>query len=312
MIKEEDVLVTGGTGMVGRSLKNVIPGANFISSKDYDLTKEDHVSKMLTHYKPRYIIHLAAKVGGIRANIDNIGSFFYDNIKINSNVLKQSRLHSVEKVISLLSTCIYPHDATYPLTENQIHLGTPHSSNFGYAYAKRMLDVQSRAYRQQYGCNFVTAVPNNLFGENDNFDLHNSHVIPALIRKIYDAKLNNKRQINLWGTGDPLREFTYSEDIAKILFFLLEKYNGVGPINIGNTNEYSIKYVVNKIFKIFEYECDVFWDTQKPSGQYKKPSCNKNLISLGWQENNYTNFDIALKKTCKWFIINYPNIRGVQ
>lgn len=311
MINEEDILVTGGTGMVGFALKNIIPGAQFVGSKDYDLTQEQQVSKMLTYYKPKYIVHLAAKVGGIKANIDNVGSFFYDNIKINSNVLEQSRLHKVEKVVSLLSTCIYPHSAKYPLTENQIHLGAPHFSNFGYAYAKRMLDVQSRAYRQQYNCNFITAVPNNLFGENDNFHLQNSHVIPALIRKIYDAKLNGKSKINLWGTGEPLREFTYSKDVAKILLFLLKKYNGVGPINIGNTNEYSIKYVVDEIFKIFEYECEVFWDTKKPSGQYKKPSCNDNLTSLGWEKNNYTNFDIALKKTCEWFIINYPNIRGV-
>ena len=144
--------------------------------------------------------------------------------------------------MSLLSTCVYP-DApyiTYPLTEAQLHLGPPHVSNFGYAYAKRAVDVMSRAYRQQYGCNFITAIPNNLYGENDNFHLEDSHVIPALIRKIWEAKINNKKNVKCWGDGTPLREFTYSKDIARILIFLLENYNEPGPINIGSTNEYSI------------------------------------------------------------------------
>tara|TARA_R110002074_G_scaffold19770_1_gene62657 strand:+ start:1105 stop:2040 length:936 start_codon:yes stop_codon:yes gene_type:complete len=311
LLKEQEILVTGGTGMVGTALKIIIPDANFIGSKHFDLRDEKEVSKMFTYYEPKYVIHLAAKVGGIKANMDNLGSFYCDNIKINTNVLEQSRIHKVEKLVSLLSTCIYPENVEYPLTEGQIHNGEPHPSNFGYAYAKRMLDVQSRAYRKQYGCKFITVVPNNLFGENDNFDLENSHVIPALIRKIHDAKLKDKNEVVLWGTGAALREFTYSGDIAKILLFMIDKYNGTEPRNIGNTNEYSIKDLANKIANILEYDGKISWDYFKPPGQYKKPSNNKKLLSLGWKTNDYTNFDEALKKTCKWYIINYPQVRGI-
>ena len=310
-MKADKILITGGTGMVGTALQNIIPDAIFIGSKHFDLRNEEEVSKMFTYYEPKYVIHLAAKVGGIKSNMDNLGSFYYDNIKINTNVLEQSRIHKVEKVISLLSTCVYPENVEYPLTEDQIHNGEPHSSNFGYAYAKRMLDVQSRAYKKQYGCKFITVVPNNLFGENDNFDLENSHVIPALNRKIYDAKSKDKSEISLWGTGEPLREFTYSGDIAKILLLMLERYNGAEPRNIGNTDEYSIKEIANKISNILEYNGKILWDRSMPSGQYRKPSDNKKLLSLGWKKNDYTNFDEALKNTCKWYIINYPQVRGI-
>ena len=311
-MKTDEILVTGGTGMVGVALKNIIPDATFVGSKHFDLKNEKEVSKMLAHHEPKYVIHLAAKVGGLKANMDNLGTFYYDNIKINTNVLEQSRVHKVEKVISLLSTCVYPKDVDYPLTEDQINKGEPHSSNFGYAYAKRMLDVQSRAYKKQYGCKFTTVIPNNLFGENDNFDLESSHVIPALIRKIHKAKTENKNEVVLWGTGEPLREFTYSGDIAKILLFMLERYNGAEPRNIGNTNEYSIKEIANKISDILKYDGSILWDCSMPSGQYKKPSSNNKLLALGWKKNDYTDFDEALKKTCKWYIMNYPQVRGIN
>lgn len=146
----------------------------------------------------------------------------------------------------MLSTCIYPDDVEYPLSEDKIHAGPPHSSNYGYAYAKRMLEVQSRTYRHQYGCNFITAIPNNLFGECDNYHLEDSHVIPAIIHKMYLANKNNT-DVELWGDGSPLREFTYSYDLASILLFLLENYNDEGPINVGNTIEISIKSAAEKI-----------------------------------------------------------------
>jgi GDP-L-fucose synthase len=170
----------------------------------------------------------------------------------------------------------------------------------------------SRAYRQQYGCNFITAIPNNLYGENDNFDLENSHVIPAIIRKIWEAKIDNSPSIECWGNGSPLREFTYSQDIAHILLFLMKKYDEPEPINIGNTEEYSIKEVVEIICNIIEYKGNVVWNTDKPSGQYRKPSSNKKLLDLGWKNEWYTPLQKGLKKTCEWFIMNYPNIRGIS
>jgi len=306
-----NVLVTGGSGMVGKAIEKILPEAMYISSKEYDLRSQNKCEALFETYQPEYVVHAAAKVGGIKGNMDNLGTYFYDNIAMNINVLEMSRKFKVKKVISLLSTCIYPVDIDYPLVEEQIHSGPPHFSNYSYAYAKRMLDVQSKAYRQQYGCNFITVTPNNLFGENDNFDLENSHVIPAIIRKIYEAGQNNK-DVTLWGDGSPLREFTYSDDAAKILLFLLEKYDKPSTINIGNTEEYSIEYVANTIADIFDFNGRIIWDTTKPKGQFRKPSDNSKLLSLGWDKANYSDFKNSLVKTCNWFIENYPNVRGVN
>ena len=231
---------------------------------------------------------------------------------INTNVLECAKIFNVDKCLSLMSTCVYPDDVTYPLTEQQIHNGSPHHSNFAYAHAKRMLDVQSRAYRIQHGCNFITAVPNNMFGENDNYDKVNGHVIPSLIAKIYEAKESGAEKVTLWGSGSPLREFTYSVDIARILIFLLENYDEPHPINIGNTEEISISDLAQKICKTIGYCGTIEWDTTMPSGQHRKPSSNNKLISLGWSELSYTNFDVALKSSCDWFIKNYPNVRGIK
>jgi GDP-L-fucose synthase len=315
-MKEEKILVTGGSGMVGYALRwgyvhgNSIPNAIFVSSDDYDLRNWNQVEKMFEYYQPEYVIHLAAKVGGIKANMNNLGAFYRDNILINTNILEAARLYKIQKIVSLLSTCIYPQEVTYPLTEEQIHDGPPHPSNYAYAYAKRMLDVQSRAYREQYGCNFITAVSNNLFGENDNFDLEDSHVIPAMIRKMYNAKLE-KKDVILWGDGSPLREFTYSGDMAEILLFLMENYDSNLPINIGNTKEVQIKEAAEIIAELLNYEGKIIWDTSKPKGQYRKPSLNKKFIDLGWKEEYYTDLRLGLDKTIKWFLRNYPNLRGV-
>ena len=305
------ILVTGGSGMIGNALKQVLPHAFYISSDNCDITSETDTKYMFKHLKPTKVIHLAAKVGGVKANMEQLGQFYTDNIKINTNVLHYSIVYKVEKVLSLLSTCLYPDIVTYPLTEEQIHNGPPHESNFAYAYAKRMIDVQSRAYRKQYGCNFVTAVPNNLFGEHDNFDLNNSHVIPAMIRKMHEAKQKNE-DVVLWGDGTPLREFTYSKDLAQILVFLLDNYSDENPINIGNTNEYSIKQIAELIALKLEYNGNIIWDTSKPNGQFKKPSDNSKLIQLGFDKNGYTNIDVSLTNTCDWFKLNYPNIRGIK
>jgi GDP-L-fucose synthase len=302
---KNNIIVTGGSGMVGSAFKSVLPKAEYITRDQFHNSSYDIEDKS--------IIHLAAKVGGIKANTDYIADFYYENSIINQKILDYAHKGKAKKVVSLLSTCVYP-DAPYikyPLTEDQLHLGSPHDSNFGYAYAKRMVDVMSRAYRQQYGCNFITAIPNNLYGENDNFDLENSHVIPALMRKVWEAKINKIDHVECWGNGRPLREFTYSGDIAKILIFLLENYDAPEPINIGNTEEYSIKEVVETICDLLEYDGDVVWQIDKPSGQYRKPSSNQKLLDLGWKKEDYTSLEEGLKKTCEWFIMTYPNVRGV-
>ena len=306
------MFITGGTGMVGSAFKRFLPQAEY-PNRIY-LSNERCANMFSALLKDKEVIHLAAKVGGVKANTDEIADFYLENSLINQRILDAAHRGNAKKVLSLLSTCVYP-DApyvTYPLTEDQLHLGPPHHSNFGYAYAKRMVDVMSRAYRQQYGCNFITAIPNNLYGENDNFDLENSHVIPALIRKVWEAKINKEPSVFCWGDGSPLREFTYSEDITRILLFLMENYDEPEPINIGNTDEYSIKEVVEMICDILGYDGGLEWQTDQPSGQHRKPSSNQKLLDLGWKKENYTPLKEGLKKTCEWFIMNYPNVRGVR
>lgn len=304
-MKNNNFLITGGTGMVGNAFKQILPNAEYIGKDEFHNFSYD--------IKDKNVIHLAARVGGVKANTDFIADFYVENCIINRKVLEFANVGKAKKVVSLLSTCVYPDSpyVTYPLTEDQLHMGPPHHSNFGYAYAKRMVDVMSRAYRQQYGCNFITAIPNNLYGENDNFDLENSHVIPALMRKIWEAKINSRSSVEVWGDGSPLREFTYSLDIAKILIFLLENYDEPEPINIGNIEEYSIKEVVQILCDELEYDGKIEWNTTRPNGQFRKPSSNKKLLDLGWKEDEYTPLKEGLKKTCKWFKINYPKVRGV-
>jgi GDP-L-fucose synthase len=304
------ILVTGGSGMIGTALKQDLESAVYISSQDYNLIKSEQCEQMYKDHKPDCVIHLAAKVGGIKANMDKLADFYYENTMISTNVLHYAKEYNVKKVLSVLSTCVYPDVVSYPLVEKDIHNGEPHQSNFAYAHVKRMADIQSRAYRRQYDCNFVTIVPNNLFGENDNFDLEDSHVLPAIIRKIYEAKKSNS-SVYLWGDGSPLREFTYSKDLSKIILFLLDKYNDETPINVGNTKEYSIKNVANMIAEILDYNGEIVWQTDMPKGQYRKPSDNSKLISLGWKQEKYTDFYESLSNVCGWFEKNYPNIRGI-
>src|SRR6056300_211692 len=280
------ILITGGTGLVGSAFQNIETDHELIlfGSGQYNLIREQDADDMIYRAQPDAIIHLAAKVGGVKGNSDYVEDFFYDNMVMNLNVLNWARIYKVPKVLSMLSTCVYPDDPTYPLTEDQIHNGEPHKSNFGYAYAKRMLEVHSRAIRQQYGLKYITAVPNNIYGPHDNFDLENGHVVPAIIRKFQE---NNPV---LWGDGSPLREFTYSGDIAKALLLLLEYYDGESPINIGNTNEVSIREMAERISIFFPKIQNIDWDTSKPKGQYRKPSSNEKFLSM-FPEFKYTNIN---------------------
>ena len=305
------ILVTGGSGMVGTALKENLKEAIYVSSKDYNLINREDCEQMYTDHNPDCVIHLAAKVGGIKANMDKLADFYYENTMMSTNVLHHAKKHNVKKVISVLSTCVYPDVIDYPLVEKDIHSGEPHQSNFAYAHAKRMIDIQSRAYRRQYGCNFITIVPNNLFGENDNFDLEDSHVLPAIIRKTYEAKINNT-PVYLWGDGTPLREFTYSKDLSKIITFLLDKYDDATPINVGNTKEYSIRNIADMVARIFNFQGKIVWLSDMPKGQYRKPSDNSKLISLGWEQSHYTELYESLVNVCGWFEKEYPNVRGIK
>jgi GDP-L-fucose synthase len=254
----------------------------------------------------------AAKVGGVQANIEQVSDFYNVNSRINNNVFEGAHLKNVKKLVSVMSTCIYPDSnyVKYPLTEDQLHNGPPHLSNFGYAYAKRMMDIQSRAYRQQYGCNYVTVIPNNLYGLRDNYDVNNGHVIPSLIRKFYEAKQSGG-DVTIWGSGKPLREFTFARDAAKIMWWIAENYDGSTPVNIGCTDEISIGDLATLIGKLIGFKGKIKFDSKKPDGQLRKPSSNEKLKKLGC-DIEYTKLNVGLEETIEYFCKNYPKLRGVE
>jgi len=307
-------LITGGSGLLGNAFKKIVPDYLYPTSKELNLRNQVAVSSYLADSKIDTVVHLAAKVGGVKANTVYVSDFYQANSEINNNVISSCMSKNVKKLVCCLSTCVYPDEryVTYPLTEQQLHNGPPHDSNFGYSYAKRMVDVQIRAARQQYGVNYISVIPNNLYGEHDNFDLENGHVLPALIRKIWEAKINNKKYFEVWGDGEVYREFTYAEDIAKAILFCLENYDSDIPINIGNTEEYLLKDVIGLLKEYLGYNGEIVFDTTKPKGQIRKPSSNQRFLDLGWKKEWYTPLEKGLKNTCEWFIKNYPNVRGVN
>ncbi|TFY73713.1 hypothetical protein EWM64_g10299 [Hericium alpestre] len=304
------ILVTGGTGLVGSAIQHIIetepvgsrfgkrPGETWIfaSSKDADLRDREQTKKMFEKYKPTHVIHLGALVGGLFKNMKYKLTFLRENTLINDNVLHTAYENQVKKVISCLSTCVFPDKVTYPLDETKIHLGLPHESNFG-------------AYKEEFGCNFTSAIPTNVFGPNDNFDLEDSHVIPGLIHKCYLAKKNGTPFI-VSGTGKPLRQFIYSYDLAKLFIWQLREYDDVEPVilSVGENEEVSIKDVADAIVKAVGFEGQYSFDTTRADGQFRKPASNAKLLSL-IGEFDFTPFETALRKTVQWFVANYENAR---
>jgi len=297
------ILITGGTGLVGSAINSTLK----LSTKDVDLKNWKSTLELFEYFKPKKVIHCAARVGGLGGNMNYKGEFFYDNIMMNTNVLEACRLVGVEKVVSFLSTCVFPDDVEYPLTEKKIHLGEPHNSNYPYAYAKRMLDVQSRAYKEQYGLNYVCVIPTNIYGPNDNFDIQNGHVLPSLIHKCYIAKQNNT-DFEVWGSGKPLREFIYSEDVGKLTEWALENYEEEEPIIFSTSDEISIGKVVEIVVNCMGYKGNVIFNSDKPDGQFRKPSDNSKLMSY-LPDFEFTPIEEGIKKTTEWFIENYRTIR---
>ncbi|TIA92746.1 hypothetical protein E3P99_00461 [Wallemia hederae] len=318
------VLVTGGTGLVGSAIRGVIEQEQvgsrfgrredekwvFIESKDGDLRKYSEAYEIFNRHKPKYVIHLAAKVGGLFANMKYKLDFLRDNMLINDNVLQLSHEFKVDKLISCLSTCVFPDQVEYPLREESVHLGPPHASNFGYAYGKRMIDVQNHAYNDQFGDLFTSAIPTNIFGPNDNFNLEFSHVIPGLIHKCYLAKRDNKPFV-VMGTGKPLRQFIYSYDLAKLFIWQLREYNSIEPLILSpsENEEVSIKQVADAIVEAVGFEGEYVFDTSKADGQYRKPASNDKLIKeIG--DFAFTPFNDALKESVDWFVDNFDSVRN--
>ncbi|KIY62619.1 epimerase-domain-containing protein [Cylindrobasidium torrendii FP15055 ss-10] len=317
------ILVTGGSGLVGQGIKWCIDNepegsrfgkkANetwiFARSSEADLRDAEQTKKLFEKYKPTHVIHLAALVGGVFANMAGNATFMRDNMLMNDNLLHTSYLQQVKKVVSCLSTCVFPDKVDYPLTEAKIHLGPPHPSNFGYSHAKRTVDIQNRAYREQYGSNFTSAIPTNVFGPADNYDLHRAHVLPALMHKCYLAKKNNTPFV-VFGSGKPLRQFIYSRDLGKLFIWMLREYDDVEPVilSVGENEEVTIKEVADAIVKAMDFKGEYRFDPSKADGQYRKPASNEKLLKLmgGFE---FTPFEQALKESVDWFLENYEIAR---
>jgi GDP-L-fucose synthase len=302
MKKNHKLMVTGGKGLVGSSIS-----CDLRIGSEYDLRNSVECDNLFSRFKPTKVIHCAGKVGGLGGNMNMKGEFFYDNIMINTNVIESCRKYNVKKLVCFLSTCVFPDDVTYPLNIDQIHKGEPHNSNYPYAYAKRMADIQIKAYREQYGLNYTSIIPSNIYGPNDNFSLTQGHVMPMLIHKLFLAK-QNKTSFTVWGTGKPLREFLFSKDIAKISKWVLENYEGTDPLIISGDEEVSIKDLVDILVQEFNFKGNVIFDNNKPDGQYRKPS-NNNKIKELLPNFKYTSFEKGVKETVKWFIENYESCR---
>ena len=297
------VLITGGTGLVGSK----VTGDIRLSSKDADLRDWNQTFAVFDKYKPEKVIHCAAKVGGLGGNMNYKGEFFYDNIMMNTNVIEAARQVGTKRLLCFLSTCVFPDDVEFPLSEEKVHLGEPHSSNYPYAYAKRMADIQIRAYREQYGVEFISVIPTNIYGPNDNFNIETGHVLPSLIHKCYLAEKNNTDFV-IWGTGKPLREFIFSKDIGKLTEWALDNYTEEEPIIFSTSDAIPIKDVVDLIVEYMNFKGNVVWDTDKPDGQYRKPSSIEKLKSY-LPDFEFTSIEDGLKETIEWFYENYEDIR---
>jgi len=295
-------LITGN-GLVGSSLKGDVK----ISTQHFDLRNSESVKSMFKFYNPKEVIHTAAKVGGLGSNMKYKGEYFYDNIMMNTNVIEQARLSGVKKLVTFLSTCVFPNEVDYPLTEDKIHLGEPHTSNNAYAYAKRMADIQIRAYREQYGLQYKSVIPTNIYGPNDNFSLEHGHVMPMLIHKMYLAQKNNT-PFEVWGSGNPLREFIYSKDIAKLTEWVLNEYNEDEPIILTTSEEISIKELVDLLVNEFNFKGKVIFNTDKPEGQFRKPSDNSKIKKY-LPDFKFTPIEVGIKETVDWFKQNYETTR---
>ena len=300
------VLVTGGSGLVGNAIQIVSKYFDnysyiFISSKDYDLTKIENTIQMFEKYKPNYVIHLAACVGGLYKNMNNKVKMLEQNLMINYNVIKCAHDFNVEKLISCLSTCIFPDNVTYPIVESMLHDGYPHSSNDSYAYSKRMLEIHTKAYRENYGDKFMCIIPTNIYGPHDNFDLEDAHVIPMLIHKCYLAKQNNIDFI-IRGTGKPLRQFIYSEDLAKMILTILFKSNNLDNIilSVPESQEISIENIGRLIAKKYDYEYNIIFDDSFSDGQYKKTVSAEKILKI-IPDFVFTPIEDGISKTIDWF-----------
>jgi GDP-L-fucose synthase len=299
-----NALITGGTGMLGQALDfGLKPAKNELNLLNYE-----SLCKYIEQNNVSSIVHAAARVGGVKANTDFVYDFFSENTLMNINVQNACKKYRINNSIYIISTCAFPVSSDLPLKETYLHNGEPHETNFGYAYSKRMLDVGSRALKKQYNLNSTCLIPCNLYGENDNYNLLNGHVIPSLIHKCYLSKINNST-FEIWGSGNAEREFIYVKDFAKIISEIhSEKIRIDGNMIVSPGNTFTIKEIVETIIKLMNFEGKVFFDKTKPEGVLKKNSSNEKFKKY-FPNFSFTSLEDGLEYTIENFIKNYENLR---
>jgi GDP-L-fucose synthase len=303
--KSDRILVTGGAGFLGSFVMEKLRERGYsdvvtFRRKDYDLTRESEVERLYRDFKPAVVLHLAAEVGGIGANRDNPGRFFFANMAMGLHLIEHARKTGVKKFVQTGTICAYPNLTPVPFKEENLWNGFPEVTNAPYGIAKKALLMMCQSYRQQYGMNAIYLLPVNLYGPRDNFHLHTSHVIPALIRKCVEARTRGDAKITAWGTGSASREFLYVEDCAEGLISAMEKYDSPEPVNLGSGREITIKDLTNLIAKLARFDGEIVWDASKPDGQPRRClDVSRALHAFGFKAQ--TSLEDGLRRTIDWF-----------
>lgn len=308
MNKNSKIYVAGHRGLVGSAIVRNLQEKGFNNiicrtHKELDLTNQNEVRKFFEEERPEYVFLAAAKVGGIHANNTYPADFIYENLMIQNNVIKASHDFEVKKLLFLGSTCIYPKMAPQPIKEDYLLTGSLEETNEAYAVAKIAGLEMCKFFKRQYGDNFISCMPTNLYGPNDNFDLKNSHVLPALIRKFHEAKVNNSEVVEVWGTGKPLREFLYVDDMADACVFLMENYDGEQHVNIGTGVEVSIRELAETVKEVVGFVGELVFNTDMPDGTPRKLTTVDKLNGLGWKHK--VDLNNGIKMAYEWFLENY-------